>query len=248
MMGQARALWRLVRVLVALSSGVWTMKRHQARWSAAQRSQAVTRWAQHMLKAMGVTLHVQGEPQPGPLLWVSNHIAWLDILSLHAVRQCRFVAKSEVHQWPIIGTLAEGAGTLFIERASRRDAMRVVHVMAQALQHGDTLAVFPEGTTGLGDTVLPFHANLLQAAVVTGSPIQPVLVRYENAQGQAATHVRYVGQDTLVASIWRVLSAPATTVRLQFLPLQHSQNRDRRAWSEDLRETLLAALGCYAGT
>jgi 1-acyl-sn-glycerol-3-phosphate acyltransferase len=195
-----------------------------------------------MLHAMGVSLHIQGEPQSGPLLWVSNHIAWLDILCLHAVRQCRFVAKSEVHQWPIIGTLAAGAGTLFIERASRRDAMRVVHDMARALEQGDTLAVFPEGTTGLGDTVLPFHANLLQAAVATDSPIQPVLIKYQNAQGHPATHVRYVGQDTLLASIWRVLTAPSTAVHLQFLPLQHSQNRDRRAWSEDLRRALLDAL------
>jgi 1-acyl-sn-glycerol-3-phosphate acyltransferase len=242
MMGHARALWRLARVLMALASGVWTMKRHQGHWSETQRSEAVTRWAQHMLQAMGVDLHIQGEPQPGPLLWVANHIAWLDILSLHAVRQCRFVAKSEVHRWPIIGALAAGAGTLFIERASRRDALRVVHDMASALDHGDTLAVFPEGTTGLGDTVLPFHANLLQAAVTTGSPIQPVLIRYENAQGQPASHVRYVEQDTLVGSIWRVLSAPVTVVRLQFLPLQQNQNRDRRAWSEDLRGSLLEAL------
>jgi 1-acyl-sn-glycerol-3-phosphate acyltransferase len=243
MIRQARAIGRLLRVLIALFSGVWSMKRHQGRWSEAQRSVAVTQWAQHMLRALGVTLHVQGEPQAGPLLWVGNHIAWLDILSLHAVRQCRFVAKSEVHQWPIIGTLAAGAGTLFIERASRRDALRVVHHMASALKQGDTLAVFPEGTTGLGDTILPFHANLLQAAVATDSPIQPVLIQYENAFGQPADHVRYVGKDTLVASIWRVLCAPATTARLQFLPLQHCQNRDRRTWSEDLRETLLKALG-----
>jgi 1-acyl-sn-glycerol-3-phosphate acyltransferase len=229
-------------VLVALGSGVWTMKRHQRSWSAQQRSVAVNRWANEMLNALGVTLHIHGHPQAGPLLWVANHIAWLDILSLHAVRQCRFVAKSEVHRWPVIGTLAAGAGTLFIERSSRRDALRVVHDMAKALQDGDTLAVFPEGTTGLGDTVLPFHANLLQAALAAGSPVQPVLIRYENAQGQSATHVRYVGQDTLVASIWRVLMAPATVVRLHFLPLQHSQNRDRRAWSQDLRACLLDAM------
>ncbi len=242
MMDWARAIGRLVRVLIALAAGVWTMRRQQDRWTQAQRADAVNRWAQRMLQAMGVNLQIQGSPQNGPLVWVANHIAWLDILSLHAVRQCRFVAKSEVHQWPVIGTLAAGAGTLFIERASRRDALRVVHDMAQALEGGDTVAVFPEGTTGLGDTILPFHANLIQAAVVTDTPIQPVLIQYVDELGRPAEHVRYVGQDTLVVSIWRVLAAPATTVRLHFLPSQLRQNRDRRAWAEHLRHSLLQAL------
>jgi 1-acyl-sn-glycerol-3-phosphate acyltransferase len=239
MKAQARALLRLAAVLFCVARGAWALWRHQKDWSAAQRAQAVNRWANDMLRALGVTLQVHGQPGSGPLFWVANHIAWLDILAVHAVRHCRFVAKSEVHHWPMIGRMAAEAGTLFIERASRRDALRVVHDMAAALQSGDTVAVFPEGTTSTGETVLPFHANLLQAAIVTGAPVQPILIRYLNEAGHMAKHVRFVGEDTLAGSIWRVLMASATCVCLDFLEPQHDQGRDRRAWARDLREVML---------
>ena len=73
-------------------------------------------------------------------------------------------------------------GTLFIERERKRDALRVVHQIAAALRAGDIVAVFPEGTTGDGRDVLPFHANLLQAAIATGAPVQPVVLRYRDAR------------------------------------------------------------------
>ena len=243
MIALARALRRLWVVSVCLMRGVWTMRRRQSRWSDAERAMAVRSWAQDMLQAMGISLQLQGSPQSGSVLWVANHIAWLDILAMHAVRHCRFVAKSEVHRWPVIGPLAAGAGTLFIERASRRDALRVVHDLASALQAGDAVSVFPEGTTSSGETVLPFHANLLQAAVATQALVQPVLIRYLDASGQRADHVRYVDDDTLVRSIWRVLWASHTVVQLNFLAVQQAQGRDRRTWAVDLRRALLDALG-----
>src|SRR5207342_3377123 len=99
-------------------------------------------------------------PTRGPMMLVANHISWLDILVLHASRHCRFVSKSDVAHWPLIGRLATAAGTMYIERESRRDALRIVHHMTEALASGDILAVFPEGTTSDGVTLLPFHANL----------------------------------------------------------------------------------------
>ena len=109
-----------------------------------------------MLERLGVELELRGNPAlAGPLLLVANHISWLDIIVLHAARHCRFVSKANVRHWPIIGSLATGAGTLYVERESRRDAMRVVHRMVAALQAGDVLAVFPEGTTGDGSRSCP---------------------------------------------------------------------------------------------
>ncbi|MEY2660032.1 MAG: hypothetical protein RLZZ123_1204 [Pseudomonadota bacterium] len=242
MMGVLRGLYRLLAVLLCLLRGAYTMWRRLGRWSEAEQSAAVQHWARGMLQALGVQLQVNGQAAPGPVLWVSNHIAWLDILVLHAVRHARFVAKSEVHHWPLIGPMAAGAGTLFIERASPRDALRVVHQLAEALTQGHTVAVFPEGTTSAGDTVLPFHANLLQAALVTQTPIQPALIRYTDPAGQMAAHVRYVGEDTLVASVWRVLCAPCTRATVYWAPAQSAQGRDRRAWAHDLRQTLLSLM------
>ena len=182
------ACWRLVRALVHALVGWATIKLRFARLSDDQCNLRVQVWAGQMLAVMGIALQVRGTPPvSGPVLLVSNHISWLDILVMHAARHCRFVSKSEVGQWPLLGTLATGSGTLYIERDKRRDAMRVVHHMAERLGVGDILAVFPEGTTSDGVHMLPFHANLIQAAVTADAPVQPVGLRFiDSASGETS--------------------------------------------------------------
>ena len=139
---------------------------------------------------------------------VSNHISWLDIPMLHAARHCRFISKSDVKGWPIIGTLATAAGTLYIQRSSRRDAMRMVGAMEEAFKRGEILAVFPEGTTGDGRELLSFHSNLLEAAVQCDAPVQPVGLSFVDGRtGEVSYAATYVGDETLLGSIWRVLSS-----------------------------------------
>ena len=226
---------RLVAVLWRLVVGYWTIRMRFGGLDDAQRSDAVQRWSRQMLRALGISLHIEGEaPQRGPLLLVANHLSWLDILVVHAARHCRFVSKAEVHHWPLIGPMAAAGGTLFIERASRRDAMRVVHHMAESLQAGDMLAIFPEGTTSDGVELLPFHANLIQAAISAQAPVMPVGLRYVQADGQPSRAVLYIGDDTLVGSVLRTLGAPAFTARVHFGEAQLAEGRDRRQWALDL--------------
>ncbi len=234
-------LWRLTRALVQALRGWFTIRWRFPRLSASERQHEVQAWARGMLSVLGVRLEVQGTPgAQGPLLLVSNHVSWLDILVLHSARYCRFVSKADVHHWPLIGPLATGAGTLYIERASRRDAMRVVHQMAQALREGDVLAVFPEGTTGDGTTVLPFHANLLQAAIAAPAPVQPVALSFlDRASGQPTLRPCYIGEDTLLQSLWRTVTGDPITARVRFGVPQSHDGRDRRAWAADLREDLI---------
>ena len=132
--------------------------------------------------------------------------------------------------------LATGAGTLYIERESRRDAMRVVHHMCEALQNGDILAVFPEGTTGNGIDLLPFHANLLQAAVVCNVPIQPVALTYlDPDSGQTSQAMSYIGDESLLESLWRTLKSKGVVAIVTYGEPQLSNDRSRRMWSDDLR-------------
>lgn len=235
-------LWRLARALWQALRGWVTITWRFPRLSPAQRQDEVQAWARGMLAVLGIRLDVQGAPgAQGPLLLVSNHVSWLDILVLHSARYCRFVSKADVHHWPLIGPLATGAGTLYIERASRRDAMRVVHQMAQALAEGDVLAVFPEGTTGDGFTVLPFHANLLQAAIAAQAPAQPVALTFiDTASGQPTLRPCYIGDDTLLQSLWRTVTGASITARVCFGVPQEPDGRDRRAWAADLRDALIA--------
>ena len=209
-----------------------------------RREAIVQAWARRMLDIIGVGLEVRGQPGTGPLLLVANHISWLDILVIHATRHCRFVSKSDVKHWPLIGALATGAGTLYIERESRRDAMRVVHHMAERLRAGDILAVFPEGTTSDGVTLLPFHANLIQAAVSADAPAQPVALRFvERSTRQTSLAPIYIGDDSLLGSIWRTLTGPPLDAVVVLGNPQHAQGRDRRTWAAALRGEVISLRG-----
>lgn len=225
--------------------GLLTLALRFPRLSREQKEMQVQVWADRLLVCLGITLELRGAlPAPGPLLLVANHISWLDITALHAARFCRFVSKAEVRRWPLIGTLAAGAGTLFIERSSRRDASRMVQHMAQSLRDGDVLAVFPEGTTSDGLQVLPFHANLLQSAIAAGVPVQPVALRFvDRRTGQRSLAPCYVGNDTLLGSVWRTLRTPGVVVQVCFGELQQADGRDRRVWAADLRDTICQLAG-----
>jgi len=235
-----RAIWRLLRALLHAVAGWLTITLLFPRWPQQRREATVQAWAQRMLRILGIPLHVQGQaPARGPLLLVSNHISWLDILVMHAARHCRFVSKSDVKHWPLIGTLSTGGGTLYIEREKRRDAMRVVHHMAESLKAGDIVAVFPEGTTGDGETLLPFHGNLIQAAISANAPVQPVGLRFaDRATGRNSEGPLYLGDDSLLKSLWRTLAGRPFVAHVRFGTPQDGGGRDRRQWAHDLREAV----------
>jgi 1-acyl-sn-glycerol-3-phosphate acyltransferase len=235
-----RATWRMGRALVHALAGLATILLRFPRMSGIQRDAQVQAWALEMLALLGIRLELRGRPPvAGPVLLVANHISWLDILVMHAARHCRFVSKADVRRWPLIGTLATGAGTLYIERKSRRDAMRVVHHMAQSLKRGEVVAVFPEGTTSDGVTLLPFHGNLIQAAISAGAPVQPVGLSFLDASTRAVSLApRYVDDDTLVMSLWRTLTAHSITAVVHYGEPETAQGRDRRTWAGDLRSAV----------
>lgn len=244
-MSALRAASRLLSALGFALRGWWIIQFTFPRLTQAGRDARVQQWAQQMLGVLGIELRLSGSPPAhGPMLLVANHISWLDILVMHAARHCRFVSKSDVKHWPLIGTLATGAGTLYIERESRRDAMRVVHHVAEALRAGDVLAVFPEGTTSDGRALLPFHANMLQAAISADAPAQPVALSFvDAASGRPSGAANYVDDDTLVGSLWRTLSAPPLAAVVVFGEPQHAQGRDRRTWAAALREAVMQLRG-----
>ena len=239
---RVRASWRLAAVLLHLVSGWCTVVLLFPGLTSSQKEERIRAWALALLEYLAIKLEVIGKPPTqGPLMLVCNHISWLDIYVIYAVCHCRFVAKADVGRWPLIGTLATAAGTLFIVRESRRDALRVVQQIADCLQAGDAIAVFPEGTSSDGLDVLPFHANLVQAAIAARAPVQPAAIRFSDAASDTPSKAPcYINNDTLLGSIWRILNAPPLCATLIFGEQQLRQGRERREWSADLRRAVAA--------
>lgn len=236
----AKVLWTLSKAMLHTLQGFWTIRMHFPNLAQDDRHARVNVWAGEMLEIVGIELVVNGTPPAeGPVLLVANHISWLDILVIHASRHCRFVSKSDIKQWPVVGTMAGGAGTLYLERGSRRDAHRVVSQMAERLRAGDILAVFPEGTTGDGITLKPFHANLIQAAIEAPAPIQPVALKFlDAASGQPSFAPSYVDDETLLGSIWRTLTSPKLVAVVTFGEVHSPEGKTRRPWAQALREDI----------
>ena len=241
-MSAARAVWRIARAAVHVGHGTLIVATRFPRLDAAGRMQRVQWWSAKYLRLLGIAVRASGTPLPGPVLIVANHVSWVDILALNAVRPARFVSKAQVRHWPLLGWLVSAAGTLYIERERARDAMRVVHQMAQALTEGDVLAVFPEGTTSDGHAVLPFHANLLQAAVASQTPVQAAVLRYSDARHAVSPAAAYVGDTTLLQSLWAIVSAQGLCVHVRLLDARAAAGSDRRALSAQLRADIERAL------
>jgi len=238
-----RALARIVRALVHVVHGILIVLLRFQAYDRAARIERIEWWSRKTLRLMGIALQVEGQPAVGGALMVANHISWLDITALHAVcPHARFVSKADVKHWPLLSHLADASNTLYLERERKRDALRVVHQMAGALQSGDLIAVFPEGTTSDGRTLLPFHANLLQAAITTGAPVQPVALRFSDRSQAISAAVEFVGATTLVQSVWRVACGEGLTAHVCLLAPRASASAERRALAELLRADIAALL------
>lgn len=238
-MSALAAAWRLLRALRHVWQGLRTISRHFKTATQFERDAMVQAWSKELLGILNVDLAVQGA-QPANGLVVANHVSWLDILVMNAAHPVRFLSKSDVKAWPLLGSLIEGSGTLFIERSKRRDAMRVVQTITGYLRDGHRIAVFPEGTTNDGIHVLPFHGNLIQAAVDANCLVTPVGIRYlQQASGARSLAPAYIDDDTLLGSVWRTLRQGPLVAQVSVGEPQAANSRDRRQWAHDLRDAVV---------
>jgi len=204
------------------------------RWSdAARRTAMIRNWSARLLALCGITLkvHTHGEVLAGGAMVVSNHVSWLDIFVIDAWRPTPFVAKSEIARWPVIGWMSSSIGTVFIQRSRRSDAKRIVDMLSEILRRQSLICLFPEGTTSDGTAVLDFHANILQAAVSAGAPVQPLCLMYEDAQGRQSLAPAYVGDITLGETLRQVLACAPMIAHLHIGAPLYGLSRRREAAS-----------------
>lgn len=241
MVTAVRAAFRLTRTALHLLWGVATAATVFAWLPERERLYLKARWSRQLLEVLGVRLHPAGVPLTGGLL-VANHISWLDIFAINAMAPATFLSKDDVRNWPVIGWLSARAGTLFLERGSRSAAQRARERLIEELQRGCRVVVFPEGTTGHGDNVMPFHGALFQSAIDARVAVMPVLLRYTDAAGRASTAAAYVGDTTLWECIGNIVMASELNVHVDFLPAVDTTGTDRRHLAHHSHQLIAHAL------
>jgi 1-acyl-sn-glycerol-3-phosphate acyltransferase len=175
-----------------------------------------------VLRCLGVRITVSGGPIRNlrGVLVVSGHVSWVDIVVIGAVMPGSFVAKAELVSWPALGALARLMKVIPIDRTSLRRLPGVVDAIADRLRAGQTVVAFPEGTTYCGLAYGPFRPAMFQAAVDAGRPVQPLRLSYHHRDGRPSTVAAYIGDDTLLSSICRLVTARRTVVHVQVHSLQ----------------------------
>ncbi|WP_166269132.1 lysophospholipid acyltransferase family protein [Marinobacter caseinilyticus] len=192
-------------------------------------------------RCLGFRITEFGAVANGPVLFVGNHVSWSDIPILGGAAPLRFLSKAEVGSWPVIGWLATQAGTLFIQRGQGRAGQSRADI-AHALRQGQSVLVFPEGTTTAGVTVLPFHRRLLSAAVDADVPIQPVSIGYRR-KNRADHLAPFIGDDEFQSHLVRMLKQPAVEVSVMFHPtVQVGPNDDMQDVAANLQRTVAGGL------
>jgi 1-acyl-sn-glycerol-3-phosphate acyltransferase len=226
--------------------------------SQAGRNRIIGRWSRLLLAICGVRLRVTGVPlspavaqtgiEPGSCgrMLLANHVSWLDPFALNAAAPSRFVAKAEIRDWPLLGTLVTLVGALYIERGRRHAVASMNHRVRDRLKAGETVAVFPEGTTTDGRSLLPFHANLVAPALEVGAECWPVAVRY-TADGAPSTAAAFIGETSIVASLWNVVVARRLQVEVAYLePVPTAGERNRHHVAEATAARISGWLGVPA--
>jgi 1-acyl-sn-glycerol-3-phosphate acyltransferase len=199
------------------------------------------RWLKRLMRILGIRFSIHGTPVEGGQMIVCNHISWLDIPLVGAALCNRFVAKSEIQHWPVAGWLAKCIGTFYIRRGPG-GSRPLLEKLRPHLKAGGSVVIFPEGTTTDGREVLPFHPRLFQAAMDAHCIVQPVALRYGPAP-DGRELAPFIGDDTLVDHIVRLLRSPGLSAELHYCPpILLKAHEDRHALARHAEEAIRRCL------
>ena len=237
--GKVRQAWRAFTAVTALLCGVWIAL--ALLLPSRQRESVVRLWFHAVLRAFGVRLEVHGPKRfqalPGRgVLVASNHVSWLDELAIDAVQPIKLVAKKDIKSWPVLGRIITAVGTVYLDRERLRELPKTVEELAATLRGGSAVGIHAEGTTWCGLASGRYKPALFQAALDAGVPVRPIVLRYR-VDGHVSTQPAFVGSDTLVDSIRRVLRVKGLTVEVHVLDeIAPGRAADRRELAKLAKE------------
>ena len=241
-----RRLWRLLLMALFLLLGVLLTLAMLPGMHDGVPGERVKRvrqwWYRRLLRIIHVDIDVTGRPVDEPALWVANHISWLDIPLLGSLGPVGFLSKAEIRQWPVIGWLAASTGTLFIERGGRNASQTAARYIAEHIEQGHSILVFPEGKTTRGVTVERFHARLFAPAIDRGLTVQPAAVRYFHADGSIHETLPFVDRQPFLSNLWTVLGEKRVVARVAFPAAVSGRDfAERRPLAEHVHAEVLRA-------
>ena len=234
--------WHFSRVMAHVFKGLFICFVIFPWVNSATKKNRIKHWSTQLLAIFRVQVKADLTDIASGAMIVSNHVSWLDIFVINSVAPCQFVAKSDIRSWPLLGWLALQAGTIYISRGSKSDVKRIYQYLIDQILAGERVAFFPEGTTAAQGEVLPFHANLFEAAIHAKVPIHPFALRYLNEAGQLHQAVDFLGEMTVLESMTLILNSGAVTAELQSLSLIPSDGAHRRDLAAASRIAVAAAL------
>jgi 1-acyl-sn-glycerol-3-phosphate acyltransferase len=245
---EARRLVRAAVLLTHLAGGVLTAYPVFSLFALTgidphgrRRAAMVRAWMRTLLRILRVSVRVHGDIRTGAVLYCANHVSWLDIPCLRAIVDAAFVAKSEVRRWPLVGSLAARAGTLFLKRGNPEATNEIADRMTWLLTANKSVIVFPEGTSTDGSSVLRFHARLYQPASRVDGHVQAVAIRYPRGTGIHPA-IPFIDDDDLASHLWCLLGEESIEAELHFCAALATAGRERRALADTTRRQIIEAL------
>jgi len=216
------------------------------RLSPPRRRALLKWWSAKLLRILNISPRVEGHPprshERGAMI-AANHVSWLDIFLVSSVHPTRFIAKSEIRQWGLMGWIAERAGTLFIRRDQLRDTARINAVVHDALAGGDCVGLFPEGITTEGDELRKFHTSLFEPAVANGAHVHRAAIRYERRDGALCREASFRGERTFFQSLSLIIGEPAMVARIGFAPTLETGGAHRRDMAAQCEARVASLIG-----
>jgi len=244
----ALRLLRLTRLVLHLLRGLAIAWLLYPKLSEEERQVEKRRWSRTLLSILAVSVRERNAPKelPDRCMLVLNHISWVDIFVVDARFPATFIAKSEIRNWPMVGWLSTLVGTLYIERGKRSEVRRARRIIAAEIERGTLIAVFPEGITTFGRSLERFHSALFQPAIDAGATLQPVALRYLDAAGRHTDAAGYVGDTSLLETIWTIVSTRHMVVEFNLLVPISARAQTRRSLAEKAETAIARALGVPA--
>lgn len=236
-----RGILLVAYLLFILFPTLWLISHYRksdAEGGASQANAVGVKLANQLAWLFGIKVKVRGTPQTGPVLFVANHLSWLDIPVLHSGCAMGFVGKAEIEQWPIFNYIARAGGTIFHQRGCHDSASDVISAMQQRLQQGRAVAIFPEGGIKPGASVRVFHARMFAPAVAVGCMVQPAMIRYMR-DGLRDDDFSFREGESMFMNICRVLARPGVTADVHYLPAFSAKDQPRRSLAEASREAII---------